>query len=57
MGMPSTGVSALQETPATRVTGSSGPRSAARMTAVKGMLADVLYIFRIQAGDVNPDIS
>src|SRR5210317_1120498 len=51
MGMPPTGVSALQETPAARETGSSGPRSAAMMMAVKGMLAGVMDIFRIQAGD------
>jgi hypothetical protein len=41
----------LQETPAALVTGSSGPRSAAMITAEKDMLADALYIFKIQAGE------
>jgi hypothetical protein len=50
MGMPPTGVNALQETPAARETGSSGPRSAAMIMAVNGMLADVLCIFKTQAG-------
>jgi hypothetical protein len=53
MGMPPTGVSALQETPAARVTGSSGLRSAAMIMAEKGILEDVLYIFKIQAGSVK----